>query len=89
MVAKVNEVQDARARPQHQYGVADPRLAVHLRPAVSPRDVLEFFSFSCGDCGAVNFSDDNGAFTCINCQRELLATETPSLMSRCLVENGD
>ena len=32
MIDKVTEVQDARKRPQHLYGVVDPRLAVTMKP---------------------------------------------------------
>lgn len=82
MIAKVAEVQDARARPQHLYGVADPRLAVHLRPGEQPGDVLEYFAFQCIHCASINLSDDTN-FTCIGCKRELDAATTPSLMSLC------
>lgn len=85
MVDKITEVQDARFRPQHLYGVIDPRLAIHLRPSLDCRDVLEYFALECSHCGTVNYSDENN-FVCKSCNRDLKASKTESLMSRCLRE---
>lgn len=86
MIDKVTEVQDSRRRPQHLYGVADPRLAIHLRPSYSPREVLEFFSFRCDKCSTNNFSDGS-SFICGGCQEELFSNATPSLMSLCTLND--
>jgi len=83
MITKVTEVPDSRARPQHLYGVSDPRLAMHVRPGVGRREVLEFFSFECTGCASVNFSDGPEEFICQNCQRTLTTNGTPSIMDRC------
>lgn len=80
MIDKIAEVQDKRLRPQHLYAITDARLAVALRPNLEPQDVLEYFSFECPHCRVINFCDES-KFDCSGCQRPLLATSAPSLMS--------
>jgi hypothetical protein len=84
MVDKITEVQDARFRPQHLYGIAHPMLAIALRPGMNCRDVLEFYSFECDHCYKVNFSDET-SFRCSKCQSDLVSNSTPSLMSMAAV----
>lgn len=82
MVEKIEEVQDARFRPQHLYGISDPRLAIALRPSFPVSEVLSYFAMECTHCSAVNVSDDI-KFNCVGCKRELEAATTPSVMDAC------
>ena len=82
MIDKIAEVPDARHRPQHLYGVADPRLAIHVRPALPVRDVLEYYAFQCPACQTIGYSDDT-SLLCGKCKDTLNAARVPSLMSLC------
>jgi hypothetical protein len=88
LVDKITEMQDARFRPQHLYGVSHPMLAIALRPGATVRDILEFYIVQCIHCGSINHCDEV-AFRCSNCQRDLTTSEMPSLMSIVAYKNSD
>jgi hypothetical protein len=82
MIDKVTEVQDSRSRPQHLYGVVDPRLAVAIKPDENVEDVLGFYLLFCPSCDRMNISDEMEV-TCIGCQRQFTQDKAEGLISRC------
>jgi hypothetical protein len=82
MVEKVTEVQDSRRRPQHLYGVVDPRLAIALKPNEEVEDILAFFFLICPACTTMNISDEMEVI-CLSCQHDFTPKQAQSLLSGC------
>ncbi len=82
LAEKVSELQDARNRPQHLYGVVDTRVAIAMRSDLGAEHVLDSFVISCSSCGCTNVSDEP-SMICIKCQTDFGRDEGRSLLAAC------
>jgi len=84
LIEKVTELQDARNRPQHLYGIVDARLAIAMRQDMDVEMVLDQLIVFCPTCKRANISDE-ASIVCIGCQSEFQFSDAQTLMDACSI----
>lgn len=82
LVEKIAELQDARNRPQHLYGVTDLRLAVAMRQDLDSEMILGQFALLCPSCASLNIADETEV-VCGKCQTEFTLADANTLLEEC------
>ena len=70
-VLRTGEVPTPGARPQNLYSIADPRLAITVKPQQPVETVLERNLLICPGCDSIAISEQDDAASCSNCQTGL------------------
>ena len=67
-VFRTGEVPTPGARPQNLYSLADPKLAIAVKPRIPVESVLERNLHVCRGCDSLTIFEEEDANVCANCQ---------------------